>query len=199
VFNAVGMCNCRAKGGEENVATSLDFRCIKSTISTAYCLFLPFCYSIAQIIKPTMPFQTINSTSIFYTITPPSPAKSITLFIHGLGSSSCFYLTIIPSLSSISQCIALDTPGSGLSSLPEGDQSIQSIADTAVALLDALKIETVFVVGHSMGGIVASYLAAEYPGRVKGVVLLGPVAPAPALAGIFEQRIEMIKTGMFRI
>lgn len=144
-----------------------------------------------------MPFQTINNTAIFYTTTPSSQTKTTTLFIHGLGSSSCFYSTITPSLSSISQCIALDTPGSGLSSLPEGDQSVQSIADTAVALLDALKIETVFVVGHSMGGIVASHLAAEYPGRVKGVVLLGPVAPAPALAGIFEQRIQTIKKGMF--
>ena len=57
--------------------------------------------------------------------------------------------------------------------------------------------EKVVMVGHSMGGIVASYLAAEYPDRVKGVVLLGPVNPMPALAEVFGTRIEVVKKGVY--
>jgi len=53
------------------------------------------------------------------------------------------------------------------------------------------------IVGHSMGGIVASYIAAEYPDRVKGVVLIGPVNPDPALASVFEKRIEVVKKGSY--
>lgn len=51
------------------------------------------------------------------------------------------------------------------------------------------------VVGHSMGGTIASYIAAEYPERVKGVVLIGPVNPDPALADVFGKRIEVVKNG----
>ena len=145
-----------------------------------------------------MPSLTINGKSLFYTIDEPSgPPKSTTLFIHGLGSSSCFYKAITPTLSSATRCIALDTPGSGLSSIGTTEQSIESIAKDAIGLLDALHFnEKVIVVGHSMGGIVASELAASFPDRVKGVVLIGPVHPTPALADAFDKRIEAVKKGV---
>jgi pimeloyl-ACP methyl ester carboxylesterase len=144
-----------------------------------------------------MPSVIIRGKSIFYTIDESPTSASTTLFIHGLGSSSCFYQTIVqPHLKSVTRCIALDTAGSGLSQLGSGEQSIATIAEDAIAVLDAVKIsEKVIVVGHSMGGIVASYLAATYPGRVKGVVLIGPVNPAPSIAPIFEKRIETVKAG----
>lgn len=146
-----------------------------------------------------MPFKTINSKSLFYTDTPStssSPNAHTTLFIHGLGSSSCFYSTIIPYLTSQTRCIALDTPGSGLSELGSKEQSIKTIAEDALALLDALNVkEEVVVVGHSMGGIVASVMAEMFKERVKGVVLLGPVNPAEGLRDVFGKRVEVVKAG----
>jgi pimeloyl-ACP methyl ester carboxylesterase len=145
-----------------------------------------------------MPSTTINGRSLFYTIdqNDDSPAKTTALFVHGLGSSSCFYKPITPSLKPTFRCISLDTPGSGLSELGKSEQSISSISKDAIDLLDALKVqEKVVVIGHSMGGVVASYIAAEYPDRVKGVVLLGPVNPDPALADVFGKRIEVVKKG----
>ncbi|KAK2630488.1 hypothetical protein QTJ16_001308 [Diplocarpon rosae] len=143
-----------------------------------------------------MPFQIINAKRLFYIDTPStSPSSRTTLFIHGLGSSSWFYSTIIPSLASQTRCVALDTPGSGLSELGAQEQCIESIAGDAIALLDALEVKEVVAVGHSMGGIVASWLAAEYPARVKGVVLLGPVNPAPGLAEVFGKRVHVVKAG----
>ncbi|PVH81065.1 3-oxoadipate enol-lactone hydrolase-like protein [Cadophora sp. DSE1049] len=144
-----------------------------------------------------MPFKTINSKSLFYTDTPSTSSSSsphTTLLIHGLGSSSCFYSTIVPSLVSQTRCIALDTPGSGLSTLGAKEQTIQTIAEDAHALLDALDVkEKVVVVGHSMGGIVASLIAEMFKERVKGVVLLGPVNPAEGLREVFGKRVEVVK------
>jgi pimeloyl-ACP methyl ester carboxylesterase len=147
-----------------------------------------------------MPSVEVNGKSIFYTIdqNDEHPAKLTALLIHGLGSSSCFYKAITPLLKSKTRCISLDTPGSGLSELGGTEQSISTIAKDAVELLDALEVqEKVVVVGHSMGGIVASYIAAEYADRVKGVVLIGPVNPDPALATVFEKRIEVVKNGSY--
>jgi len=46
-----------------------------------------------------------------------------------------------------------------------------------------------------MGGIVANYIAAEYQERVKAVILLGPVNPAPGMADVFAKRIEVVRKG----
>lgn len=144
-----------------------------------------------------MPFANVNSKSLFYTIDQSDASSPTTtaLFIHGLGSSSCFFKTITPALRNAARCIALDTSGSGLSELGN-KQSIETIGEDAIGLLDVLKIqEKVVIVGHSMGGIVASYLAAHHPGRVKGVVLIGPVNPSEATVEPFEKRIELVKKG----
>ncbi|ESZ91705.1 hypothetical protein SBOR_7900 [Sclerotinia borealis F-4128] len=150
-----------------------------------------------------MPSTTLNNKSIFYTITPQTShldKLNTTLLIHGLGSSSNFYHTIIPELSTKSTCIAFDTPGSGLSSLAmDGSpQTVASIVEDAVALLDALlgtavmvterekEREKVWVVGHSMGGMIACELAVRYAQRVKGLILLGPITPSVSLAEVFE-------------
>jgi pimeloyl-ACP methyl ester carboxylesterase len=146
-----------------------------------------------------MPFSIINHKRLFYTIDEQAEGTSpkiTTLFVHGLGSSSCFYKTIIPTLTKVTRCIALDYPGSGLSSLGSSPQSVGSIAEGAMALLKDLNVtEKVIVVGHSMGGIVANQIAATYPELVRGVVLLGPVNPVPALAEVFGKRIEVVKKG----
>jgi pimeloyl-ACP methyl ester carboxylesterase len=80
--------------------------------------------------------------------------------------------------------------------LGKSEQSINSISSDVIALLDHLKVnEKVVIVGHSMGGIVASEIGASYPDRVRGVVLIGPVNPQPQMASAFEQRIEAVKKG----
>jgi pimeloyl-ACP methyl ester carboxylesterase len=143
-----------------------------------------------------MPSVKINGKRLFYTIDGDPATKVTTLFIHGLGSSSCFYHSIIPGLKSSTCCIALDIPGSGQSELGKSEQSIATIAEDAVGLLDTLNIkEKVIVVGHSLGSIVANYFAATYPDRVRGVVLLGPVDPNPAIVPVFDQRIQVVKNG----
>lgn len=82
-----------------------------------------------------MPFKTVNDKKLFYTDSHPENANTslpTALFLHGLGSSSCFYATIIPSLKDTLRCIALDYPGSGLSELGNDELSIDSIARDAM-------------------------------------------------------------------
>jgi pimeloyl-ACP methyl ester carboxylesterase len=51
------------------------------------------------------------------------------------------------------------------------------MADDALAVMDALELDEVILVGHSMGGKVAQVVAGRRPASLRGVVL---VAPAPA-------------------
>jgi len=67
-----------------------------------------------------------------------------------------------------------DNRGFGDSELGEpGELSVEAMAADLEALLDALEIERVPVVGWSMGGFVAQRLALRAPGRVSALALLG--------------------------
>jgi 2-succinyl-6-hydroxy-2,4-cyclohexadiene-1-carboxylate synthase len=89
--------------------------------------------------------------------------------------------------------IAPDLRGHGLSGKPASGYGAEEMAGDLVALLDGLGIENAIVVGHSMGGHVAGYLAARHPAYVRALAILdksanGPVAPRPAATG--ESAIE---------
>lgn len=68
-----------------------------------------------------------------------------------------------------------------------------------MALMDAIQsnvsTKEFWVVGHSMGGMIACKLAVSYPERVRGLALLGPVSPSPALSDVFSKRIAVVQKG----
>lgn len=71
-----------------------------------------------------------------------------------------------------------------------------SLALDVVSILDALSVPKAIVMGHSMGGIVASHLAQDSASRdrVQAVLLVGPVYPSTAVSQAFEKRIEVVGT-----
>lgn len=149
-----------------------------------------------------MPFASVNDKKIYYTVAKPSSvATSFTtlLCIHGLGSTNSFYAPLTPHLTTLGfTVVAIDSHGAGLSPYTGKSNSTTSIADDAWAVLESLKEEVpqdVVVLGHSMGGIVASELALKHGERVKGVVLIGPVNPNPGAAEAFEKRIVVVQEG----
>jgi pimeloyl-ACP methyl ester carboxylesterase len=106
------------------------------------------------------------------------------LLLHGIGSAQVLAASLIPSLRG-RQVFALDWPGHGLSGpchLPP-TQDMRAHASTVVgSLLDSLGVETVDLVGHSMGAQFSLYAGLDHPERVRRLVLLG--APGAAFPGI---------------
>jgi pimeloyl-ACP methyl ester carboxylesterase len=82
-----------------------------------------------------------------------------------------------------------DLPGSARSALPAQALSIQSYVESMEALLADLGIETVHVMAHSMGTMVAQHLAVRNPGLVKSLALFGPMVapPEPARPNILAR------------
>ncbi|KAF7552341.1 hypothetical protein G7Z17_g4377 [Cylindrodendrum hubeiense] len=145
-----------------------------------------------------MPFLDVGGKPLFIARADPASEqkKSTFVFIHGLGSSHCFYTPLMSQLASNGfTCIAFDTVGSGLSELRPSYEttSIQSIARDVEGIIEhsGTSPEDVVVVGHSMGAIVVSELAAKL--KLRAAILIGPVLPKPALAQIFTARIETVK------
>jgi len=79
--------------------------------------------------------------------------------------------------------LVVDLRGSGESDKPDAPEahSLAHYAGDVLAVVDAEKANSFVVVGHSMGGQIAQWLAANHPDRVAGAVLLCPV-PACGMA-----------------
>lgn len=69
--------------------------------------------------------------------------------------------------------ITVDTPGNGLSDIPDHQPTIEEIADNLVALLDQLKLKKVMLGGHHTGAQIATAFASRHPERVEALVLHG--------------------------
>ena len=68
--------------------------------------------------------------------------------------------------------LALDLRGRGLSDAPEYGYTMADHAADVLGLLDALGIEQVRLAGHSFGGLLTYYMAAQYPARVTHLMVL---------------------------
>jgi pimeloyl-ACP methyl ester carboxylesterase len=101
-----------------------------------------------------MPFLPIGYKRIHYTdLKPKKEAHETLIFMHGLGSSQNYYQAVALGLQSHDfRCITFDTTGAGRSPYTYIEQSIQSLADDVIGILDALEVEKAIIVGHSMGG-----------------------------------------------
>lgn len=105
---------------------------------------------------------------------PEGPDRPTVLLVHGFANSLQTFRLLAPLLADHFHVITLDAPGFGLSSKPEGrDYSNASQAHAIMAFADALGLTRYVIGGHSMGGTLAVYVAAEDP-RVSGVVLMNP-------------------------
>jgi pimeloyl-ACP methyl ester carboxylesterase len=97
------------------------------------------------------------------------------LLIHGLGATKVSFLPTIAALADRHRAIAVDLPGFGDSDKPlRARYDAPYFADAMLALLDALGLDRVDVVGNSMGGRVALELGLRSPERVRRLALLAP-------------------------
>ncbi|KAL1301674.1 hypothetical protein AAFC00_005891 [Neodothiora populina] len=143
-----------------------------------------------------MPFLQVNYKRVYYKDWAPAngaTAKGTIVMSHGLGSSNNYYTAVVPSLTEQGyRCICPDTTGSGLSPYSQVEQDVHSLASDVIALMDELKIEKATFVGHSMSGMTGPELAAEWPERITGMILVGPVWPSADVTKVFEARVDKV-------
>ena len=74
--------------------------------------------------------------------------------------------------------LAVDLPGHGRSP-GAARTTIAAYADWVAALFEAAGLESVFLVGHSMGSLIALETALGHPERIAKLALIGAAAPMP--------------------
>ncbi|AFZ56150.1 alpha/beta hydrolase [Anabaena cylindrica FACHB-243] len=127
-----------------------------------------------------------------YELTAPTSCPHALVFIHGWLNSRGYWQPVISRLSVDFQCLSYDLRGFGESQsqskfdLEPAETVLQINAQDAadslyspsayaqdlVILLEHLNISSVWLIGHSLGGTIALWAAAQLPDCVKGVICI---------------------------
>ncbi len=159
-LHLVGFHACAASAGLQSLSISMDE--------------YPYPYPV-HLLPLTIEGQDLNMA---YMDVPPAGEINgrAVLLLHGKNFFGAYWKDTIDVLArSGYRVIIPDQIGFGKSSKPDIHYSFHLMAANTRKLLDALGVERVVVVGHSMGGMLATRFALMYPASVTHLVLEDPV------------------------
>ena len=106
----------------------------------------------------------------------PEPSGSLPIvFVHGMVGHTGFWNAALSACADRRRAVALDLRGHGNSSAPsDGDYSVEGCANDVMAVLDALALGPIVLVGHSYGTFVTIEVAARRPDVVRRLILVDP-------------------------
>jgi pimeloyl-ACP methyl ester carboxylesterase len=104
------------------------------------------------------------------------------VFLHANGFNARTYRTILAPLASDLRILALDLRGHGRTrapAAPEGRNTWLDLGQDLDVFLETLDLKAVVLAGHSMGGTLSLFAAADLPERVRALALFDPVVLPP--------------------
>nr|WP_321233713.1 alpha/beta fold hydrolase [uncultured Psychroserpens sp.] len=94
------------------------------------------------------------------------------ILLHGFLENSTMWRSIKPMLLKNHRVVCIDLLGHGQTGCLGYIHSMSAMADAVLAVIDYLKIECFYLIGHSMGGYVALDLAEKSPKSLLGLCLM---------------------------
>lgn len=117
-----------------------------------------------------------DGEDIWYESAGSGPAMILS---HGLSGNAAGWFQQFPHFAQDHQVIIWDQRGFGRSTNRTGGHGVDAAISDQLAILDHLEIETIDLVGHSMGGFSAVGVALARPERVRTLVLACTTAGLP--------------------
>ena len=111
------------------------------------------------------------------------------------------HLTFAPSVEALAsqgyRAIAVDMPGYGYTP-PSEPYSVKALAQSCLALIDALQVKTVTLVGHGLGAMVALEAVMRDPSQIKRLVLCagGPPLDDASREAWVDTRLSALDEGL---
>jgi pimeloyl-ACP methyl ester carboxylesterase len=124
----------------------------------------------------TLRDATLNGVTIHVRSGGSGPAV---VLLHGYGETGDMWAPMAADLARDHTVIVPDLRGLGLSAKPTGGFDKKTQAADVDALLTAMNVQRADVVAHDIGNMVAFQFAAQYPDRVRRLVMID--APVPGV------------------
>jgi 3-oxoadipate enol-lactonase len=140
-----------------------------------------------------MPFATIDNARIHYEV---HGSGEPLLLITGLCGDVVSWKKAVPLLDKSHTVITLDNRGVGKTEYPREQFTMETLADDAAGLLDALNIEKAHVLGASMGGNIAQSVFFRHPEKVKTLTLMSTYMRRPERSSVgIDAMINTVREG----
>ena len=126
-----------------------------------------------------MPTLQVNGAELFYD--ERGSGSETVVFAHGLLFDGRMFDAQVAALSGRFRCLTFDFRGQGRSAVTPDGYDMDTLADDAAALIEALGASPCHFVGLSMGGFVGLRLASRRPELLRSLALVDSSAdPEPA-------------------
>lgn len=116
------------------------------------------------------------------------------IFLHGLSDSWHSFESVLSFLPYNIHAFAISQRGHGDSDRPLSGYTPKDFADDVADFIQLHDLKSVYIVGHSMGGVVAQQFAIDYPQLTKGLVIISS-APSfknnPGVPAFYEQVLKL--------
>lgn len=106
---------------------------------------------------------------VFYT--DQGSGRAVVL-LHGFLETASIWKDVVELVEHRHRIITIDLLGHGQTGCLGYIHTMEMMAEAVISVLDHLKVENFFAIGHSMGGYVALALAEAYPKRIEGLCLM---------------------------
>ncbi len=104
--------------------------------------------------------------------------KRTIMLAHGFGCDQDMWRYIVPSFMYNYRVVLFDYVGSGESSISSYDRdkygSLQGYAQDVLDIINALELQSVIFVGHSVSGMIGMLASIRQPGHFERLIMLGP-------------------------
>jgi len=121
-----------------------------------------------------LPTEKVNDIEIYYEITDftnPWEEPNALVLVHGYISNRRFWFPQVPVFSREFKVITVDNRGYGKTTIPQKGFTVRKMASDLKVLLDKLKVDRAYILGHCSGGCISQQFALDYPEKVKGLIL----------------------------
>jgi 3-oxoadipate enol-lactonase len=133
---------------------------------------------------------TVNGLYVHYTLEGPASAPVVTLS-HSLATDLTMWDPQMPVLTSRYRVLRYDTRGHGGTEAPAGPYTLETLAEDARGLLQALGITRTHFMGLSMGGMIGQLLALQAPQMLHSLILCDTMSRVPTEAKpLWDERIH---------
>jgi aminoacrylate hydrolase len=139
-----------------------------------------------------MPSVSIGDAEIYY---EEAGQGEPLMLVPGLSGQGSFWGQQVEAFKRDFRVIIHDHRGAGRSTHSQIKYSVEQMADDVLRLMDALRIESAHLVGHSTGGAIGQVIALDHRRRLRSLVLSATWAgPDPYFRRLFEARKETLLT-----
>lgn len=151
----------------------------------AMLLGMAACGEKAMPTKP--PFRELrvpaDDVTLYVRIAGDPKATNVLIAIHGGPGNSSDYMVSLEQLASTKLAVvSYDQRGTGQSTEPSKGYAMCNYIADLEAVRQAVGADSVHLLGHSWGGLVATHYATIHPQRVRSIILMGSGVPNPQAA-----------------